>query len=76
MLDPGFLERINDMMVCLTCAILCHTLRAWRTGVFQGPPDFKWDVVRGKSLGFSWRFVLDIEGQPISHDLFLRQRDT
>ena len=62
MLDPGFVELINDMMVFLTCAILCHTLRTWRTGVFQDPLDFKGDVVRGKSLGFSWRFVCDIEG--------------
>ena len=62
MLDLGFVELINDTMVCLTCAILCHTLRAWRTGVLQDPPDFKRDVVRGKSLGFSWRFVRDIQG--------------
>ena len=61
MLDLGFVELINDTIVCLTCAILCHTRRAWRTGVFQDPPDFKGDVVRGKSLGFSWHFVRDIE---------------
>ena len=61
MLDPGFVELINDRMVCLTCDILCHTLRAWRTGVFQNPLDLKGDIVRGKSPGFSWRFVYDIE---------------
>ena len=62
MLDPAFVEQINDTMVCLTCAILCHTLRAWRTGVFQDPPDFKGDVVRGKSLGISGGLSRDLEG--------------
>ena len=31
--EPDFLGRINGTMVCLTCAILCHTLRAWQTGI-------------------------------------------
>ena len=47
MLDPEFINRVNGTLVCLTCSILCHHLRAWRTGVFQDPPDFKPDAVGG-----------------------------
>jgi len=38
---PDFLGRINGIMVCLTCAILCHTLRAWQMGVHLETFDFK-----------------------------------
>ena len=62
MLDLVFVQHINDTIVCLTCAILCHTLREWRTGVFQDLPDFEGDVVRGKSLGISGRFARHLEG--------------
>jgi len=40
MLDPKFLKRINGTMVCLTCAILRHSLRALQTGVYKKPPNF------------------------------------
>jgi hypothetical protein len=50
MLDPAFVERVNGTLVCLTCAILCHALRAWRTGVFPDSWEFKPDGARGKSL--------------------------
>jgi len=33
MLDPEFINRVNGTMICLTCAILCHKLRAYRLGV-------------------------------------------
>lgn len=39
--EPDFLGRINGTMICLTRAILCHTLRAWQTGVYKDPGDFK-----------------------------------
>jgi len=29
--EPDFLGPINGTMVCLTCTIVCHTLRAWQT---------------------------------------------
>jgi len=47
MLDPKFLKRINGTMVCLTCAILCHSLRALLTGVYKKPPNFNPEVVGG-----------------------------
>ncbi|PUU79715.1 hypothetical protein B9Z19DRAFT_1124812 [Tuber borchii] len=46
MLDQGFLKRINGNIICLTCAMLCHVLRAWQTGIFKTPAQFKHDVVR------------------------------
>ena len=75
-LNPGFVELINETIVCLTCAILCHTLRVWRTGAYLDPPKFKSDAVRGKSLLISRPFGQDVEGSQILQDLFLRQRNT
>jgi len=46
--EPDFLGRINGTMVCLTCAILCHTLRAWQTGIYLETWVFKPDVVAGE----------------------------
>jgi len=46
--EPDFLGRINGTMVCLTCAILCHTLRAWQTGIYLETCVFKPDAVAGE----------------------------
>ena len=40
-IDPAFLGLINGTMLCLTCAIICHGLRAWQTGVYKDQGDFK-----------------------------------
>jgi len=45
--EPDFLGRINRTMICLTYTILCHTLRAWQTGVYKESGEFKPDVVGG-----------------------------
>jgi len=45
MLDPELINRVNRMILCLTCAILYHQLRPYRLGVYQDPPDFKPDAV-------------------------------
>jgi len=45
---PDFLGRINGTMVCLTCAILCHTLLAWQTGIYLETCVFKPDAVAGE----------------------------
>jgi len=47
MLDSKFLKRINGTMVCLTCAILCHSLRALQTGVYKKPPNVNPEVDGG-----------------------------
>jgi len=46
--EPDFLGRINGTMVCLTCAILCHTLRAWQTGIYLETCVLKPDAVAGE----------------------------
>jgi hypothetical protein len=46
-IDREFMGMINGTLVCLTSAIICHTLRAWQTGVYLEPKDFK----RETSLG-------------------------
>ena len=43
--EPDFLGQINSTMVCLPCAILCHTLRAWQTGVYRKTCDLRPKVV-------------------------------
>jgi len=48
MLDTEFINCVNGTMVCLTCATLCHQLRAYRLGVYQDPPDFKPDAISKK----------------------------
>jgi len=32
MTDEGFLHKIDGRFICLTAAILCHSLQCWRTG--------------------------------------------
>jgi len=46
--EPDFLRRINGIMVCLTCAIMCHTLRAWQMGVHLETCNFKPEAVAGE----------------------------
>jgi len=50
MLDPKFLKRINGTMVCLTCAILCHSLQALQTGAYKKLSNFNPEVVEGGIL--------------------------
>jgi len=33
MMDADFLDKIDGPFICLTAAILCHSLRCWRTGI-------------------------------------------
>jgi len=46
--EPDFLGRIKGTMICLTCAILGHTLQAWQTGVYKESGEFKGDAVSGQ----------------------------
>ena len=62
MVDPGFLERINGTMICLTYAMLCHALRALQTGIYEKPAGFKHDVVGGKGVRLLVRFIKDQDG--------------
>jgi len=46
-IDRDFITMINGPLMCLTSAAICHTLRAWQTGTYVEPRDFK----RETSLG-------------------------
>ena len=46
--EPDFLGPINGIMVYLTGTILCHSLRAWQTGVHLETCDFKPEAVAGE----------------------------
>ena len=45
--DPEFIGMIDGTFICFTSAVLCHTLRAWRTGIYIDPKDFKYDTAIG-----------------------------
>jgi len=47
--EPDFLCLINGTMVCLPCAKLCQTLRAWQTGIYLETCVFKPDAVAGEN---------------------------
>ena len=47
MSDPKFMEMINGTFLSFTSAVLCHTLRAWKTGIYLEPKDFKFDTSIG-----------------------------
>ena len=34
MTDARFLGKIDGPFICLTAAMLCHSLRCWQTGIF------------------------------------------
>jgi len=34
MTDASFLRKIDGPFICLTAAMLCHSLRCWWTGIF------------------------------------------
>ena len=53
-LDLQFVHQINGTIICLTCAILCHTLPAWQKGIYEEPRDFKPDVVGGNNPRILW----------------------
>lgn len=75
-MNSVFVDFINETIVHLTWAILCHTVQAWRTGVHLDPLEFKSDTARCKSLRFSESLGQDVYGSQISPDLVLQRRNT
>jgi len=47
-IDPAFLGCINGTMICLTCVIICHALRAWQTGVYKNQGGLKPEAAGGE----------------------------
>jgi len=39
-MDPAFVGRINGTMICLTCAIIRHTLQAGQIPIYKHKGDF------------------------------------
>ena len=47
-LNDEFLARINGPFICLSAAILCHSLRCWQSGIFVDEINFTRSNSRGK----------------------------
>ena len=48
MTDAGFLGKIDGKFICLTAAMLCHSLRCWKTGIFIDKVAFTRSNAGGK----------------------------
>jgi len=48
MTDARFLGKINGPFICLTAAMLCHSLQCWRTGIFVDKVVFTRSNAEGK----------------------------
>jgi len=48
MTDVRFLCKIDGPFICLTAAMLCHSLRCWRTGIFIDKVVFTLSNTGGK----------------------------
>ena len=46
--DPEFIERINATLICLICASIQHTLKAYRSGILKDELDFNYVNSTGK----------------------------
>ena len=55
MTDEGFLDKIDGPFICLTAAILCHSLRCWRTGICIDNVAFTRATSWGKKNNVYWQ---------------------
>jgi len=60
-MDKGFLGKINGPFLCLTAAILSHSLRCWWTGNFIDNVAFTRASSKGKTNNLDLRFS-DVSG--------------
>jgi len=63
MTDKGFLDKIDGPFVCLTAAILCHSVRSWRTGLCIDNVAFTRATSGGKKNKVYWQ-VSKVSGSP------------
>jgi len=63
MTDEGFLDKIDGPFICLTAAILCHSLRCWRTGICIDNVAFTRATSGGKKNNVYWQ-VSKVTGSP------------
>jgi len=76
MLDPKFLKRLSGTMICLTCAILCHSLRALQPGVYKKPPNFNPEGVGGGRVRIIACFLITESTNREKRKIFLSGRRT
>jgi len=76
MLAPKFLKCINATMVCLTCAILCHSPGVLETGVYKKPPNFNPEVVGGGRVRIIPCFLITESTNREKRKIFLSGRRT
>jgi len=57
MMDEGFLDKIDGPFICLTAAILCHSLPCWRTRNFIDNVPFTRASSKGKTNNAELRFA-------------------
>jgi len=63
MTGVGFLDKINGPFICLTAAILYHSVRCWRTGIGIDNVAFTWATSGGKANNVYWQ-VAKVSGSP------------
>jgi len=63
MMDEGFLDKIDGPFIYLTAAILCHSLRCWRTGTCIDNVAFTRATSEGKKNKVYWQ-VSKVSGSP------------
>jgi len=63
MTDEGFLDKIDGLFICLTAAILCHSLRYWQTGISIDNVAFTRATSGGKKNNVYWQ-VSKVSGSP------------
>jgi len=76
MLHTKFLKRINGTMVCLSWAILCHSLRALQTGVYKKPPNLDTEVVEGGRVRIIASFLITESTNHEKHKILVSGRRT
>jgi len=64
MTDEGFLDKIDGPFICLTAAILCHSLQCWWTGICIDNVAFTRATSGSKKNNVYWQ-VSKVSG---SHD--------
>jgi len=68
MKDEGFLDKIDGPFICLTAAILCHSLRCWWTGICIDNVAFIRATSGGKKNNV-YRQVSKVCGSPDGPDI-------
>jgi len=55
MMDESFPDQIDRPFICLIAAILCHSLRCWRTGIGIDNVAFTRATSEGKRNSVYWQ---------------------